>query len=56
MVGGHSDPNVDGVCGGGVVVNMVSVGVGGSYRAMVLVLPPRCLRVARAPLLCGIFS
>ena len=46
----HLDPSVEGVCGDGVVVSMVSVGEGGRCRAMVLVLPPRCLLVARAPL------
>ena len=48
--GGHSDPSVEGVCGDGVVVSRVSVGEGGRCGAMVLVLPPRCLLVARAPL------
>ena len=31
-------------------VGRISVGEGGRCRAMVLVLPPRCLLVARAPL------
>ena len=31
-------------------VGRISVGEGGRCRAMVLVLPPRCLRVAMAPL------
>ena len=49
-VGGHSDPSVEGIWGDGVVVSRVSVGEGGRCGAMVLVLPPRCLLVARAPL------
>ena len=48
-VGCHSHLSVAGVCGDGVVVDRVSVGVGGRWQVRVLILLSGSPRVARAP-------